>query len=91
MHLNAYYVSEALYVLSYLILTTIIIPIRKMRKRRFLERLSNLPKKCDLNSGSLTQETTLSTTRLFLNGVTDIVDALYLSVNKNFYQLCSKG
>lgn len=44
---------------------------------KILERLSNLHKKCDLNSGSLTQETTLLTTILILSGVIEILDALF--------------
>ena len=47
-------------------------PHQEDEKMRILERLSNLPKKYDLNSGSLTQETTLSTTVLPLNGDIDI-------------------
>lgn len=59
---------------------------------KVLERLDNLPKKYNLNSGSLTQETTFLTTILFLSGVIERVDAVHLSINKNFlHQLSSKG
>lgn len=66
-------------------------PHWKDEKMKIFREISNLPKKCDLKSSSLTQETTLLTTNLSLKGVSEIMDALYLSVNNNFYQLSSKG
>lgn len=51
-------------------------PHQKDEKMKIFREISNLPKKCDLNSSSLTQETTLLTTNLPLKGVSEIVDAL---------------
>ena len=60
-------------------------PHQKDEKMKIFREISKLPKKCELNSSRLTQEPTLLTTNLSLKGVSEIVDAFYLSINKNFH------
>lgn len=57
-------------------------PNQEDEKMKVLERLDNLPKKYNLNSGSLTQETTFLTTILFLSGVIERESGCCSLVNK---------